>query len=158
MKGALLGRFFNLTTTATMVGGTQLFEGAHLTGAHTHFCRNSGKCRDYALFGVIPSNVPPERFRIWLKWAPFKQWMWLKCAPWNIFGFDSYVPSSNNELDSDEISSGGVGGWMTILFPKQLIQRQKSQPSWSSWLNSEERLSDVVETQAHTIGGGVGLW
>ena len=57
-------RFFNLTTTATMVGGTQLFEGAHLTGAHTHFCRNSGKCRDYALFGVIPSNVPPERFRI----------------------------------------------------------------------------------------------
>ena len=57
-------RFFNLTSTAAMVGGTQLFEGAHLTGAHTHFCRNSGKCRDYALFGVIPSNVPPERFRI----------------------------------------------------------------------------------------------
>ena len=57
-------RSSNLPTTATMVGGTQLFEGAHLTGAHTHFCRNSGKCRDYALFGVIPSNVPPERFRI----------------------------------------------------------------------------------------------
>ena len=28
-------RSINLTTTATMVGGTQLLKGAHLTGAHT---------------------------------------------------------------------------------------------------------------------------
>ena len=33
-------RFFNLTTTAIMVGGTQLFEEAHLTGGNTRFCRN----------------------------------------------------------------------------------------------------------------------
>ena len=40
---------------------------------------------------------------------------------------------------------------------KAIDSEAKNQPSWSSWLNSEERLSDVVETQAHTIGGGVGL-
>ena len=36
--------------TAAMGGGTQLFEGAHLTGGNTHFCRESSKCRNYALF------------------------------------------------------------------------------------------------------------
>ena len=33
-----------------ILGGKQLFEeGAHLTGSNTHFCRESNKCRDYAL-------------------------------------------------------------------------------------------------------------
>ena len=43
-KGA---RSSNLPTTATMVGGTQLFEGAHLTGDNTHFFLESGRCSDY---------------------------------------------------------------------------------------------------------------
>ena len=33
-----------------MAGGTQLFEGAHLTGGSIRFCRKSSKCRSYALF------------------------------------------------------------------------------------------------------------
>ena len=32
---------------AAMARATQLFEGAHLTGG---FCRESSKCRNYALF------------------------------------------------------------------------------------------------------------
>ena len=39
-----------LTATAAMAGGTQLFEGAHLTGGTMRFCRESSKCRNYALF------------------------------------------------------------------------------------------------------------
>ena len=39
-----------LTATAAMAGGTQLFEGAHLTGGNTRFCRESSKCHNYALF------------------------------------------------------------------------------------------------------------
>ena len=40
-------RSSNLPTTATMVGGTQLFEGAHLTGDNTHFFLESGRYSDY---------------------------------------------------------------------------------------------------------------
>ena len=36
--------------TAAMAGGTQLFEGAHLTGGNTRFSCESSKCRNYALF------------------------------------------------------------------------------------------------------------
>ena len=36
--------------TTAMAGGTQLFEGAHLTGGNTRFCRESSKCRNYKLF------------------------------------------------------------------------------------------------------------
>ena len=39
-----------LTATAAMAGDTQLFEGAHLTGGNTHFCRESSKCPNLALF------------------------------------------------------------------------------------------------------------
>ena len=39
-----------LTATAAMAGGTQLFEGAHLTGGNMRFCRESSKCRNYVLF------------------------------------------------------------------------------------------------------------
>ena len=39
-----------LTATAAMAGGTQLFEGAHLTGGNTRFCRETSKYRNYALF------------------------------------------------------------------------------------------------------------
>ena len=45
-----LSRSLNLPTTATMVGGTQLFEEAHLTGDNTRFCRESGRCSDYVVF------------------------------------------------------------------------------------------------------------
>ena len=38
------------TATAAMAGGKQLFEGAHLTGGNSRFCRKSSKCRNYALF------------------------------------------------------------------------------------------------------------
>ena len=62
-----------LTATAAMAGGTQLFEGAHLTSGNTRFCRESSKCRNYAFFvGQIikyaqriilgfGSNGPPAR-------------------------------------------------------------------------------------------------
>ena len=33
-----------------MAGGTQLIEGAHLTSGNMRFCRESSKCRNYALF------------------------------------------------------------------------------------------------------------
>ena len=36
-------RSINLTVTAVMAGGTQLVEGAHLTGGDTRFCRVSSK-------------------------------------------------------------------------------------------------------------------
>ena len=39
-----------LTATAAMAGGTQMSEGAHLTSGSTRFCRESSKCRNYALF------------------------------------------------------------------------------------------------------------
>ena len=39
-----------LAATGAMAGGTQLFERAHLTGGNTRFCRESSKCRNYALF------------------------------------------------------------------------------------------------------------
>ena len=39
-----------LTATAAMAGGTQMSEGAHLTSGNTRFCRESSKCRNYALF------------------------------------------------------------------------------------------------------------
>ena len=42
-----LARSSNLPTAATMVGGTQLFEGAHLTGDNTHFFLESGRYSDY---------------------------------------------------------------------------------------------------------------
>ena len=51
-----------MTPTAPMGGGTQLLEGAHLTGANTRFCRDSSKCRDFSFFGA--SNVPHETFQM----------------------------------------------------------------------------------------------
>ena len=42
-----MARSSNLPTAATMVGGTQLFEGAHLTGDNTHFFLESGRYSDY---------------------------------------------------------------------------------------------------------------
>ena len=42
----------NLTATAAMAGGTQLVEGAHLTGGNTRFCHESSKSRNYTLFVV----------------------------------------------------------------------------------------------------------
>ena len=53
-----------------MVGGTQLFEGAHLAGGNTRFFLESGRCSDYVFF--------------LLKCAPFKQLIRIKCAPWNM--------------------------------------------------------------------------
>ena len=62
-------------------GGTQLLEGAHLTGGNTRFCRESSKCRDYVFWGGKIIKCAPFKQRIWLKCAPFKQQIWLKCAP-----------------------------------------------------------------------------
>ena len=52
----------NLTATTAMVGGTQLFEGAYLTGANTPFCREPSKCRNYAFLWVKSSNMPNQSF------------------------------------------------------------------------------------------------
>ena len=49
----------NLTATAAMAGGTQLVEGAHLTGGNTRFCCESSKCREIRLLG---GKI--------IKWAP----------------------------------------------------------------------------------------
>ena len=68
-----------LTATAAMAGGTQLFEGAHLTGGTMRFCRESSKCRNYALFvGQI-----------------------IKYALQIILGFGSNGPPSNKNPDSN---------------------------------------------------------
>ena len=40
-------RSFKVTPTPPMGGGTQLFEGAHLTGDNTHFFLESGRYSDY---------------------------------------------------------------------------------------------------------------
>ena len=69
--------FIYLTSTATMEGGTQLFEGLHLTGSNMRFCRESSKCCDCAfLLGEI-----------------------INCTLWIILGFGSNVPPSNKESD-----------------------------------------------------------
>ena len=47
---AFCTRSIILTATAAMAGGTQLFEGAHLTSGNTRFCRESSKCCNYAFF------------------------------------------------------------------------------------------------------------
>ena len=53
-----------------MAGVTPLlFEGAHLTGGNTRFCRDSSKCRDHAFF-----------------WGAI-----IKCTLWIILGFGSIV-------------------------------------------------------------------
>ena len=39
-------RLYKVTPTAPMGGGTQLLEGAHLTGGNTPFCCESSKCRN----------------------------------------------------------------------------------------------------------------
>ena len=36
-----------LTVTAVMTGGTQLVEGAYLTGGDTRFCRESSRSRGF---------------------------------------------------------------------------------------------------------------
>jgi len=62
-----LPRSSNLPTTATMVGGTQLFEGAHLTGDNTHVFLESGRCSNYVFLTQIcplwTMNVPPETWK-----------------------------------------------------------------------------------------------
>ena len=62
-----------------MAGGTQLFEGANLTGGNTRFCHESSKCRNYALFVGQLINYA---LRI-------------------IFGFGSNGPHSNKNSDSN---------------------------------------------------------
>ena len=49
-----------LTAMAAMEGGTQLFEGAHLSDGNTHFCRESSK--SHGLLGVKSSNSLCESF------------------------------------------------------------------------------------------------
>ena len=64
----------NLTATAAMAGGTQLVEGAHLTGGNTCFCRESNKCRDHAGFWgeiikcalwIILNHDGHDKFHVW---------------------------------------------------------------------------------------------
>ena len=43
VKCNIIARSSFLTVTAVMTGGTQLVEGAHLTGGDTRFCRESSK-------------------------------------------------------------------------------------------------------------------
>ena len=62
-----------------MAGGTQLVEGAFLTGGNTRFCRKSSKCRNYAPF---EGDVIKYVLRI-------------------ILGFGSNEPPSKKESDSN---------------------------------------------------------
>ena len=75
-----------MTPTAPMGGGTQLLEGAHLTGGNMRFCRESRKCRDYAFFEVKSSNVPTQILEFDSN------------VPLKISGFESNVPPLNNEM------------------------------------------------------------
>ena len=61
MEGSI-PRFFNLTPTAPMGGGTLLFEGAHLTGAIRTFVANQANVTISLFLGVKSSIVPPETF------------------------------------------------------------------------------------------------
>ena len=67
----------NLTATAAMEGGTQLVEGAHLTGGNTRFCCESSKGRNYSPF--VGDIIKYEKKRI-------------------ISGFGSNVPPLNKNL------------------------------------------------------------
>ena len=49
-----------MTPTAPMGGGTQLFEGAHLTGGIRAFVANQANVAITRFFIVKSSNVPPE--------------------------------------------------------------------------------------------------
>ena len=82
----VVARSIILTATAAMATGTQLFEGAHLTGGNTRYCCESSKCRNNALFvGQIikyalrmilgfGSNGPPSNKKFLLKCAPSNFW------------------------------------------------------------------------------------
>ena len=59
----LYARSTFLTATAAMAEGTQLFEGAHLTGGDPRFCRESSKSRGF--WGVKSSIFPCESFQDW---------------------------------------------------------------------------------------------
>ena len=52
LKQAFRTQSIILNATAAMAGGTQLFEGAHLTSGNTRFCHESSKSRNYTLFVV----------------------------------------------------------------------------------------------------------
>ena len=69
------------TATAAMAGGKQLFEGAHLTGGNSRFCRKSSKCRNYALF---VGQIIKYALQIILGFGS-------KGPPWNK-NYDSNVP------------------------------------------------------------------
>ena len=67
---------------SSIVLGTQLYVGAHLTGAIRALCRESVKRRNYGLFVVVKSsNVPPENFNTRPK--------------------ESNVPPLNNDFESN---------------------------------------------------------
>ena len=57
--GRPLARVYILTTTATMVGGTQLFEGAHLTGGIRFFVENQANVT-IMRFVVVKSSIVPR--------------------------------------------------------------------------------------------------
>ena len=62
-KTDIVPRSFFLTVTAVMTGGTQLVEGAHLTGGDTRFCRESSKSRGFYDRGS--ENTIPCRKYTW---------------------------------------------------------------------------------------------
>ena len=57
-------RFFKVTPTAPMGGGTQLFEGAHLTGGIRAFIVNQANVAITSFFCCKIPKCAPEIFRI----------------------------------------------------------------------------------------------
>ena len=75
-------RSFKVTPTAPMGGGTQPFEGAHLTGAIRAFNPDQANVAIMDIFVVVKSsNVPPENIKTRLK--------------------ESSVPPLNNDFESN---------------------------------------------------------
>ena len=70
-------------------GGTQLFEGAHLTGGNKRFCHESSKCRDYVLFvGQI------IKYALWIiigfgPMGPLQTKIVTQMCPFKFLGFKS---------------------------------------------------------------------
>ena len=87
-----------------MAGGTQLVEGAFLTGGNTRFCRKSSKCRNYAPF---EGDVIKYVLRI-------------------ILGFGSNEPPSKKESDSNVLPSYFFGSISQITLIYALLSQLRS--------------------------------
>ena len=106
-----------LTATAAMAGGTQLFEGAHLTGGNTLLSWVKQMSRLRAFCGSNHQIRPSNNIRIWLKCAPFKHKFWLKRAPSNFWDLNK----TNLIYFCQEFSSFVITRFLRGTFGQNLV-------------------------------------